>query len=70
MKAKEICTCKNIKCKLHPTNHDLGCTLCIEKNLKTDEIPNCFFDKIDPEYKRKGPKTRDYAEFLLYGEKQ
>lgn len=28
-------------------------------------MPNCFFDKIDPEHKRKGTKTKDYAEFLL-----
>ena len=27
-----------------------------------DEMPNCFFDKIDPEHKRKGTKTKDYAE--------
>ena len=54
MDAKELCTCKNTKCKLHPLNHDMGCTPCIEKNLKMDEMPNCFFDKIDPEHKRKG----------------
>lgn len=46
MNAQELCTCKNIKCKLHPANHDLGCTPCIEKNLKADEMPNCFFDKL------------------------
>ena len=68
MNAKELCTCKNTKCKLHPQNHDMGCTPCIEKNLKMDEMPNCFFDKIDPEHKRKGTKTKDYAEFLLKGE--
>ena len=34
MDAKELCTCKNIKCKLHPNNHDLGCTPCIEKKFK------------------------------------
>ena len=75
MNAKELCTCKNTKCKLHPLNHDMGCTPCIEKNLKMDEMPNCFFDKIDPEFdkidpehKRKGTKTKDYAEFLLKGE--
>lgn len=64
-KSKILCTCKNTKCKLHQINHDLGCTPCIEKNLKMDEMPNCFFDKIDPEHKRKGTKTKDYAEFLL-----
>ena len=63
--AKELCTCKNIKCKLHPANHDMGCTPCIEKNLRMDEMPNCFFDKIDPEHKRKGTSTKDYAQCLL-----
>lgn len=65
MNAKELCTCQNLKCKLHPANHNLGCTPCIEKNLKADEMPNCFFNKIDPTHKRKGPKTKDYAEFLM-----
>ena len=43
----------------------MGCTPCIEKNLKMDEMSNCFFDKIYPEHKRKGTKTKDYAEYLL-----
>ena len=29
------------------------------------DMANCFFDKIDPEHKCKGTKTKDYAEFLL-----
>lgn len=33
--------------------------------LITCPMPNCFFDKIDPEHKRKGTKTKDYAEFLF-----
>ncbi len=65
MNAKELCARKNLKCKLHPNNHDLGCTPCIEKNLKTDEMPNYFFDKIERDHKRKGTKTRDYAEFYI-----
>jgi hypothetical protein len=38
-----FCTCKDLNCKLHPTNHDRGCDLCIRKNLKHGEIPSCFF---------------------------
>jgi hypothetical protein len=38
-----ICTCTNIECQLHPSNHNKGCTPCISKNLKLQEIPNCFF---------------------------
>ena len=42
--------------------------LVLKKKLRMDEMPNCFFDKIDPEHKRIGTKTKDYAEFLLKGE--
>ena len=48
----------------------MGCTPCIEKNLKMDEMPNCFFDKIDPDHKRKGTKTKDYAELYINEVKQ
>ena len=68
MNAKELCTCKNLKCKYHPINHDLGCTPCIEINLKTNDIPNCYFEKIDPEHKHKGTKIRDFAKFVLENE--
>lgn len=37
------CTCKDSTCKLHPSNHKLGCDPCIQKNLKAGEIPSCFF---------------------------
>ena len=33
-------------------------------------MPNCFFNKIDPEYKRRGTKTKDYAEFYINEVKQ
>ena len=65
MNAKELCTCKNLKCKYHPINHDNGCTPCIEINLKTRDIPNCFYEIIDPEHKHKGTKFEDFAKFLL-----
>lgn len=26
------CTCTDLKCPFHPTNHDKGCTPCINKN--------------------------------------
>lgn len=37
----------------------------MQKNLKADEMSNCFFDKIDPDYRRKGSTAKDYAECLL-----
>lgn len=46
---KEFCTCTDHSCPYHPTNHDQGCSLCIQKNLKLKEIPGCFFNDIDCE---------------------
>ena len=40
-----FCTCKDLSCPNHPSNHDRGCSPCIAKNLHLGEIPNCFFDK-------------------------
>ncbi len=47
--AREFCTCTDTKCPCHPANHDLGCTLCVQKNLRQREIPVCFFRSIDCE---------------------
>ena len=41
-----MCTCKDFDCPNHPSNHDMGCTLCIKKNLREHEIPSCFFNQI------------------------
>ncbi len=43
----KFCTCNVIKCPYHPLNHNNGCDLCIEKNLKKGEIPTCFFKVIN-----------------------
>lgn len=51
MNLSEFCTCKDTDCPLHPSNHDKGCSLCIAKNLKLGEIPNCFFNLVDKEKK-------------------
>lgn len=40
---KHFCTCRDLNCKLHPTNHSKGCDPCIKKNLNAGEIPSCFF---------------------------
>ena len=42
----KFCTCGDEKCPYNPINHDKGCTLCIEKNLKEGEIPSCFFNAV------------------------
>ena len=66
----QFCTCKDTKCPLHPTNHDKGCSLCIAKNLKSQEIPSCFFNVADPQMKRQGYSFEDFAnlfkQYLLY----
>lgn len=59
------CTCTNFKCGLHPTNHDKGCTPCIEKNLRMKEIPSCYFNLVDPEHKRTNDYFEDFAKCVL-----
>lgn len=29
---KHFCTCKDLNCKLHPSNHPKGCDPCIKMN--------------------------------------
>ena len=41
-----FCPCRNTSCRCHPANHDQGCSLCIEKELRKHEIPSCFFDLV------------------------
>ena len=58
---KEFCTCTDLTCPLHPTNHDLGCDLCIQKNLHEKEIPSCFFNDIDCEKPTEEWHYEDFA---------
>lgn len=62
--ARKICTCTDLKCPLHPANHDKGCTPCISKNLKDGEIPSCFFKAVDANDKPNGYTMRDFAEYF------
>ena len=60
-----FCTCADYECACHPANHEHGCTPCIAKNLKEDEIPTCFFRKIEPDMDRKQDySARGYARFV------
>lgn len=65
MNLSEFCTCKDTDCPLHPSNHDKGCSLCIAKNLKLGEIPNCFFNLVDKEHKSTDYKFADFAKLVL-----
>ena len=64
-----FCTCKDLSCPLHPTNHDKGCAPCIAKNLKRNEIPSCFFKKVDPDKKSGTYFFEDFAKAVLNAEK-
>ena len=68
MNLSEFCTCKDTDCPLHPSNHDKGCSLCIAKNLKLGEIPNCFFNLVDKENKSTDYKFTDFARLVLSDE--
>ena len=62
---KEHCTCTNYKCKLHPQNHDSGCSPCIEKNLRLREMPDCFFNLIEGAENRTGDTLLDFAKLII-----
>jgi len=66
----EFCTCTDTKCPYHPSNHDKGCSLCIAKNLKLREIPNCFYDSLGPHPKLKSYFYEDFARLVLEKEQQ
>lgn len=57
-----FCTCTNTDCPLHPIKHNKGCAPCIAKNLKLNEIPNCFFNKLKNKEKREGDSFADFAD--------
>ena len=61
----EFCTCKNLKCPLHPTKHDKGCMPCISKNLRLKEMPECFFNLLQNADTRKGDTFKDFAKLAL-----
>ncbi len=64
-KLSKFCTCENMACPLHPTKHDKGCAPCIAKNLRLEEIPNCFFSKVAGAENRCGDSFADFAELVL-----
>lgn len=59
-----FCACTNYKCKLHPRNHDKGCAPCIEKNLKTKELPSCYFNLFEDADKRKSDGFEAFCELV------
>ena len=66
--ARDFCTCTDTACPFHPSRHNQGCTLCIQKNLKQKEIPSCFFHDIDCEKPTPGWHYSDFAALVRAAE--
>lgn len=64
---QHFCTCKVTSCKNHPLNHSEGCDPCIRKNLKSCEIPSCFWLQISDDFS--GYSTYTYADFTDFLQK-
>ncbi|WP_414602960.1 DUF6485 family protein [Pyramidobacter sp.] len=60
-----FCACTDVKCPNHPNNHSRGGEPCIAKNLALDEIPTCFFRKVDPGYRGPGYFMKDFAALVM-----
>lgn len=61
----KFCTCTDLECPMHPTNHDKGCAPCIAKNLKLREIPSCFFNEVDSAAEHDSFFFEDFAKAVL-----
>lgn len=61
----DFCSCNDLKCQFHPSNHNKGCSPCIAKNLKEGEIPSCFFNKVGNENDVKSYYFKDFAKLVL-----
>ncbi len=59
-----FCTCTDLACPCHPSNHDKGCAPCIAKNLSQREIPSCFFKKVDSNERPPAYYFENFAEFV------
>ena len=64
-KLSSFCTCTDLECPLHPSNHDKGCSLCIAKNLKEREIPSCFFNEVGTDKDQETYFFEDFAKAVL-----
>ena len=60
-----FCTCTDLSCPFHPSNHDKGCTPCIAKNLKEREIPTCFFKAVGHPKPTENWHFEDFAALIL-----
>ena len=65
----EFCTCNDRTCPLHPANHNEGCSLCMEKNIKKREIPSCLFHAANGYPSKNGYSFEAFAEIVLADKK-
>ena len=65
MATPDFCTCGNTNCRFHPSRHEEGCTLCVQKNLRRREIPSCFFTVLDGKVQREKFTFEDFAALVL-----
>lgn len=59
-----FCSCKDLSCPYHPTNHDKGCSPCIGKNIRQREIPSCFYNMVDENYQGPTYFFEDFARLV------
>ncbi len=62
--SSHFCTCNKTDCELHPSRHDKGCSPCISKNLKSREIPSCYFNLLEGSEQRSGDGFADFAALI------
>ena len=61
----EFCPCRDRACPLHPANHDKGCSLCMEKNIKNREVPSCLFNAANGYPSKNGYSFEAFASLVL-----
>lgn len=61
---ESYCTCTDLSCPCHPSRHGLGCTPCVEKNLRQGEIPSCFFKKVEGKEKPPAYFFENFADWV------
>lgn len=62
-----FCACGDTSCPYNPANHEMGCTPCIEKNLREGEIPSCFFKAVSGRTDQGSYHYIDFANKVLKG---
>ena len=63
--ASHFCTCFVTSCDKHPSHHDQGCDLCIQKNLSKGEIPTCFWIAVGGDLEREKEFTIEcFADYV------